>query len=214
MASTVPTEAASGALSRLERQIAFIIELDKLKHVLRQTRLMDGSRRENDAEHCWHVALMAVVLAEHCSTGIDVLRVLTMLLIHDVVEIDAGDTFLYAAVDAAVMAARETRAAERIFGLLPPDQAGELRALWEEFEARQTAEAKFARALDRLEPLLQNHCNGGGTWVEHGITVEQVLAKKHIVADGSTALWAFAVELIDDSLRRGYLRAAEQKTSP
>lgn len=214
MASAAPTAAASGALSRLERQIAFIIELDKLKQVLRQTRLMDGSRRENDAEHCWHVALMAVVLAEHAGAGIDVLRVLKMLLIHDVVEIDAGDTFLYAAVDAAAMAARETRAAERIFGLLPPDQAGELRALWEEFEARRSAEAKFARALDRLEPLLQNHRNGGGTWREHGVTVEQVLAKKHIVADGSTALWAFAVELIDDSLRRGYLRAAEQKASP
>jgi putative hydrolase of HD superfamily len=203
--------AAPGALSRLERQIAFIVELDKLKQVLRQTRLMDGSRRENDAEHCWHVALMAVVLAEHAGAGIDVLRVLKMLLIHDVVEIDAGDTFLYAAVDAAAVAARETRAAERIFGLLPPDQAGELRALWEEFEARRSAEAKFARALDRLEPLLQNHRNGGGTWREHGVTVEQVLAKKHIVADGSPALWAFAVELIDDSLARGYLRAGDRE---
>jgi putative hydrolases of HD superfamily len=203
--------AAPGALSRLERQIAFVIELDKLKQVLRQTRLMDGSRRENDAEHCWHVALMAVVLAEHAGAGIDVLRVLKMLLIHDVVEIDAGDTFLYAAVDAAAVAARETRAAERIFGLLPPDQAGELRALWEEFEARRSAEAKFARALDRLEPLLQNHRNGGGTWREHGVTVEQVLAKKHIVADGSAALWAFAVELIDDSLARGYLRAGDRQ---
>jgi putative hydrolase of HD superfamily len=203
--------AAPGALSRLERQIAFIVELDKLKQVLRQTRLMDGSRRENDAEHCWHVALMAVVLAEHAGAGIDVLRVLKMLLIHDVVEIDAGDTFLYAAVDAAAVAERETRAAERIFGLLPPDQAGELRALWEEFEARRSAEAKFARALDRLEPLLQNHRNGGGTWREHGVTVEQVLAKKHIVADGSAALWAFAVELIDDSLARGYLRAGDRE---
>jgi putative hydrolases of HD superfamily len=203
--------AAPGALSRLERQIAFIVELDKLKQVLRQTRLMDGSRRENDAEHCWHVALMAVVLAEHAGAGIDVLRVLKMLLIHDVVEIDAGDTFLYAAVDAAAVAERETRAAERIFGLLPPDQAGELRALWEEFEARRSAEAKFARALDRLEPLLQNHRNGGGTWREHGVTVEQVLAKKHIVADGSAALWAFAVELIDDSLARGYLRAGDRQ---
>jgi putative hydrolases of HD superfamily len=203
--------AAPGALSRLERQIAFIIELDKLKQVLRQTRLMDGSRRENDAEHCWHVALMAMVLAEHAGAGIDVLRVLKMLLIHDVVEIDAGDTFLYAAVDAAAVAERETRAAERIFGLLPPDQAGELRALWEEFEARRSAEAKFARALDRLEPLLQNHRNGGGTWREHGVTVEQVLAKKHIVADGSAALWAFAVELIDDSLARGYLRAGDRE---
>jgi 5'-deoxynucleotidase YfbR-like HD superfamily hydrolase len=203
--------AAPGALSRLERQIAFIIELDKLKQVLRQTRLMDGSRRENDAEHCWHVAVMAVVLAEHAGAGIDVLRVLKMLLIHDVVEIDAGDTFLYAAVDAAAVAERETRAAERIFGLLPPDQAGELRALWEEFEARRSAEAKFARALDRLEPLLQNHRNGGGTWREHGVTVEQVLAKKHIVADGSAALWAFAVELIDDSLARGYLRAGDRE---
>jgi putative hydrolase of HD superfamily len=203
--------AAPGALSRLERQIAFIVELDKLKQVLRQTRLMDGSRRENDAEHCWHVALMAVVLAEHAGAGIDVLRVLKMLLIHDVVEIDAGDTFLYAAVDAAAVAERETRAAERIFGLLPPDQAGELRALWEEFEARRSAEAKFARALDRLEPLLQNHRNGGGTWREHGVTVEQVLAKKHIVADGSAALWAFAVELIEDSLARGYLRAGDRE---
>jgi putative hydrolase of HD superfamily len=114
-------------------------------------------------------------------------------------------------VDAAAVAARETRAAERIFGLLPPDQAGELRALWEEFEARRSAEAKFARALDRLEPLLQNHRNGGGTWREHGVTVEQVLAKKRIVADGSAALWAFAVELINDSLARGYLRAGNRE---
>jgi len=212
MVSAMPHQTAP-ALSRLEQQIAFIVEIDKLKLVLRQTRLMDGSRRENDAEHCWHVALMAVVLAEHAGAHIDVPRVLKMLLIHDLVEIDAGDTFLYAAVDPAAIAARETRAAERIFGLLPPDQADELRVLWEEFEARDTAEAKFARALDRLEPLLQNHRNGGGTWVEHRITVEQVLAKKHLVADGSAALWAFAVALIDDSLSRGYLRTAAREPS-
>lgn len=209
MAGASLIESSPSALSRLERQIAFIVEIDKLKRVLRQTRLMDGSRRENDAEHSWHLALMAVVLAEHAGAGIDVARVLKMLLIHDVVEIDAGDTFLYARTDAAAQAQREARAAERLYGLLPPDQAGELRALWDEFEARATAEAKFARALDRFQPLLQNHGNRGGTWLEHDISAEQVLARKHIVAEGSPALWDLARALIEDSLRRGYLRAGD-----
>lgn len=199
------------ALTRLERQLAFVIEIDKLKAILRQTRLMDGTRRENDAEHCWHLAMMALVLSEHAAPGVDLARVLKMLLIHDIVEIDAGDTFIYATGDAAAsQAEREARAGDRLFGLLPPDQGVELRSLWEEFEARASAEARFARALDRLQPLLQNHRNGGGTWREFGIRADQVLAKKHIIAEGAPALWALARTLIADSVERGYLAAGEE----
>jgi putative hydrolases of HD superfamily len=198
------------ALTRLERQLAFVLEIDKLKQILRQTRLMDGTRRENDAEHCWHVAMMALVLSEHAEPAVDLARVLKMLLIHDIVEIDAGDTFIYAiGAAAAGQGEREARAADRLFGLLPPDQAVELKSLWEEFEARASAEARFARALDRLQPLLQNHRNGGGTWREFGIRADQVLAKKHIIAEGAPALWTFARTLIDDSVERGDLAAGE-----
>jgi len=204
-------ERSPSALTRLERQLAFVLEIDKLKQILRQTRLMDGTRRENDAEHCWHLAMMALVLAEHAEPVVDLARVLKMLLIHDIVEIDAGDTFIYATGDAAAgQAEREARAADRLFGLLPRDQAAELRSLWEEFEARVSAEARFARALDRLQPLLQNHRNGGGTWRQFGIRADQVLARKQIIAEGAPALWAFARMLIDDSVERGYLAAGEE----
>ena len=202
------TDTSATASDRLARQLAFIREIDRLKLVLRQTRLMDGSRRENDAEHCWHLAMMALVLGEHAPGDIDLARVLKMLLLHDIVEIDAGDTFLYAdSYASAAKAERETAAAERIFGLLPEDQASEFRMLWQEFEARQSEEAKFARALDRLQPLLHNHGNGGGTWREHGITAEQVVARKHLIAEGAPALWEAALALIEDSIRQGYLAA-------
>jgi putative hydrolases of HD superfamily len=204
--AAAPDPRARGSASRLEQQLDFVRELDKLKRVLRQTQLMDGSRRENDAEHCWHLAMMALVLGEHAGSAVDLSRVVKMLLLHDVVEIDAGDTFLYASSDAAAaQVERESQAAERIFGLLPRDQADEFRALWEEFEARASDEAKFARALDRLQPLLHNHANGGGTWREFGITVEQVIAKKKLVAEGAPALWEFALQLIEESVRCGYL---------
>ncbi len=214
MAENSEVPAKPQALYRLERQLAFIVEIDKLKQVLRHTSLLDGSRRENDAEHCWHLALMAVVLAEHAVGDIDLLRVLKMLLIHDLVEIDAGDALLYDEADVAARARCEQQAADRIFSMLPEDQAHALRALWNEFEARKTADAKFARALDRLQPLLQNHSNHGGTWRQFGISADQVLAKHGTISDGSPLLWDLAMSLIEDSLRRGYLAASPAESRP
>ncbi len=214
MTDTRSPLAGPQALARLERQLSFIIEIDKLKQVLRHTSLLDGSRRENDAEHCWHLSLMAVVLMEHAAGEIDLLRVLKMLLIHDVVEIDAGDALLYDETDAAARATRERQAADRIFSMLPEDQAHALRALWNEFETRETADAKFARALDRLQPLLQNHSNHGGTWLQFGISANQVLAKHGTISDGSPLLWDLAMSVIEDSLRRGYLAASPAESRP
>ncbi len=149
---------------RLAQQMAFIIEIDRLKTVLRRTLIADGSRHENSAEHSWHLALAAMVLAEHSDEPVALLRVLQMLLVHDIVEIDAGDTFYYDDAGRQDKAEREQRAADHLFGLLPDDQAAELHALWTEFEARQTAEARFANALDRLMPLIHNTLNDGHTW--------------------------------------------------
>jgi putative hydrolase of HD superfamily len=162
-------ETGNGA-GRLEQQLGFILEVDKLKSVLRQTRLVDGSRRENDAEHSWEVAMMAVVLAEHAGAPIDLARVVRMLLIHDIVEIDAGDTFIYDEGARKTQVEREEQAAERLFGLLPDDQAVELRELWAEFEDLKTAESRFATAMDRLQPLLHNYHSGGAIWSKHGST--------------------------------------------
>lgn len=190
---------------RLPRQLAFIAELDKLKGILRQTSLIGGSRRENSAEHSWHLAVMAVLLGEHAAERVDVLRTVKMLLIHDVVEIDAGDAFCYDAAANVGKEERERRAAERLFGLLAPEQGGELRALWDEFEARETAEARFAAALDRLQGLLQNVHNGGGTWRLHGVTREQVLARMDPIRDASPALWAYVLGTIEEVYADGEL---------
>lgn len=187
-------------------QIAFIKEIDKLKYILRKTKLLNSDRNENDAEHSWHLALMTLVLAEHANAKIDVLKVLQMVLIHDLVEIDAGDTFIYDSQKNHSNTHEERIAAQRIFGLLPDDQALKLIAVWEEFEAGQTPEAKFARAMDRLEPLLQNSSNDGGTWKEFDVTYNQVYEKKKVIAQGSAALWEFAEGVIDDSVARGILR--------
>lgn len=169
---------------RVERQLDFLLELDRLKTVLRQTWLTDGSRRENDAEHSWHIAVMAVVLAEHSADpGIDLLKALKMLLIHDVVEIDAGDTFAYDEVVVQDKEQREWAAAERIFGLLPNGQAAAFRDLWEEFEARRSPEARFAAALDRLQPILHNYHTQGKAWLAHGITARQVVARNQHIAE-------------------------------
>ncbi len=197
---------------RLEQQIRFILEIDKLKTVLRRSYLLNGSRYENSAEHSWHLAVMALVLAEHANEPVDLCRVLKMLLVHDIVEIDAGDTYCYDEVANQDKAERERRAAERLFGLLPPDQRDELRALWEEFEARQTPEAKFAAALDRLMPLMHNFFTGGRSWQEHGVTLEQVLERNSPTAEGSATLWAFAKRLIDQAVEQGLLpsRSASQ----
>ncbi|MGB5963339.1 MAG: HD domain-containing protein [Coleofasciculaceae cyanobacterium] len=190
--------------NRLAQQIQFIIEIDKLKNILRQTLLTDESRRENSAEHSWHLAMMAIVLAEYApSTDIDLLRVIKMLLIHDLVEIDAGDTFCYDLQANQNKAAREVEAATRLFGMLP--QGVELRELWQEFEEKQTLEAQFAAALDRLQPLLHNQQTRGGTWRIHGISRDQVLQRMYPVKDGAPALWQLVEKAIEDAVAAGYL---------
>lgn len=190
---------------RLGRQLRFLLELDRLKGVLRRNRLADGSRRENDAEHSWHLAVAALVLREYAPPGVDPARAVAMLLLHDAVEIDAGDAFLYDPVAQAGRAERERRAAERIYGLLPPDQARELRGLWEEFEAGETPTARFAAALDRLLPLLLNHASGGAAWREHRVRQGQVQAATRSLAEASPVLARLAEALIDDAAARGYL---------
>jgi len=196
-------------MERLDRQMRFVTEIDKLKGVLRQTMLAGPGRRENSAEHSWHLAMMAVTLAEHAPPGTDIGRVTVMVLLHDLVEIDAGDLFAYA--DDAQQARQEQAeraAADRIFALLPDGQAGELRGLWDEFEERRTPEARFARGLDRLQPMLANLAAGGGTWKEHGITADQVLAKVRLIEDGSPALGCYARDLVDRAVRDGLLAPA------
>lgn len=192
-------------LTDLFRQIEFIKEVDKLKYIVRKTKLFNSDRNENDAEHSWHLALMAIVLAGHANVPVDVLKVVKMLLIHDIVEIDAGDTFIYDTQKSHDNTAEERAAANRIFGLLPEAQAAELIAVWEEFEAHQTNEAKFARAMDRLEPLLQNTSNNGGTWAEFGVTYEKVYAKKQVIQEGSATIWQYAEQLINESAESGIL---------
>ena len=181
---------------RLAQQLAFVVEVDQLKNVLRRTRLMDGSRLENTAEHSWHLALMAVTLAEHAPEPVDLRRVLVMALIHDIVEIDAGDTFAFDQQGYLSKAAREQAAAARIFGLLPPEQAREYRQIWEEFETGLSAEARFAVALDRLEPLLCNHHNGGGTWREHGVPLDAILRRMAPIESGAPPLWPLVEQVL------------------
>ena len=190
---------------RLNQQIAFILEIDKLKSILRRSYLLNENRRENSAEHSWHLSVMALVLAEHANADIEQLRVLKMLLVHDIVEIDSGDTYIYDIAGNDTKAARELEAAQRIFGLLPGDQRDELFELWQEFEARETPEAKFAAALDRLIPLLHNTQTEGRSWREHSITKQQVLDLNRHIADGSQKLWDYAEALIDDAAAKGYL---------
>jgi putative hydrolase of HD superfamily len=191
--------------ARLAAQLAFVVEIDKLKHVLRQTDLMDGSRRENDAEHSWHLAVMALLLAEHAAEEADVGRVVRMVLVHDLVEIDAGDTFCYDDEGAKDKGEREQAAADRIFAMLPDDQAAEFRALWDEFEARETPDAKFAAAIDRLQPLLHNYHTQGAAWRRHGIVRSQVVSRNSHMAEGAPALWDYARRLIDEAVAKGYL---------
>ena len=193
---------------RLDQQIGFILELDTLKSVLRRSYLLNNTRRENSAEHSWHLSAMALVLAEHANVDIDQFRVLKMLLVHDIVEIDSGDTYIYDTAGNDTKAVREQEAAQRIFGLLPDDQKLELTRLWQEFEARETPEAKFAAALDRLMPLLHNYHTEGRSWREHGITKQQVLNLNRHIADGSQSLWEYAEALIDDAAAKGYLRSS------
>jgi 5'-deoxynucleotidase YfbR-like HD superfamily hydrolase len=192
--------------ARLADQLRFVMEIDRLKGIVRQTPLIDGSRNETDAEHTWHLATMAVILAEFADPAVDVTRAIRMILIHDIVEIDAGDTFLY--VDAATRAAQEAReaeAADRLFGLLPAEQGAALRALWEEFEAHESADARFARSMDRLQPFLHNVFTDGIGWRRHGVTAGAVRTRMAVIADGSPALHRLVERLIDESVARGYL---------
>ncbi len=195
-----------GQSDRFKKQIEFILEVDKLKYVLRRTILLDRSRPENSTEHSWHIALMVFLCAEYSADkSIDLMRVIKMLLIHDLVEIDAGDTYCYDDTGRQDQVQREEIAAERIFGLLPDDQGRELRSLWDEFERRESPEAKFANALDRVQPFLHNYFTEGQTWQENNIDSRQVRERMRPVKDGAPALWAYVNSLIGDAVERGIL---------
>ena len=192
-------------MNHLLNQIEFIREIDKLKYIFRKTKLINSDRPENDAEHSWHLAMMAIVLAGHANEPIDLEKVMKMVLIHDIVEIDSGDVFAYDTTKSHDNFDEELKAARRIFGILPEEQAEEFINLWIEFEEMKTPESKFARSLDRLEPLLQNASNNGGTWREFDVKYDQVMEKKQVIKDGSEELWKFAKQLIDESVEKGIL---------
>lgn len=192
--------------TRLQKQIDFLVEIDKLKKVLRQTWLLDQSRYENNAEHSWHIAVAAMLFLEYAGNpNVDVLRVIKILLVHNLVEIDAGDAYAYDEEACFDQPEREQKAAERIFGLLPPDQAAEFRGLWEEFEARRTSAARYAAALDRFQPLLHNYLTGGRAWLDHAVTADRVFARNRSVQDGSPRLGQYTEELIREAVAKGYL---------
>lgn len=181
-------------MDRLEQQFEFIREIDKEKFIGRQTYLSDGRRKENDAEHAWHMAIMTILLSEYANEEIDVLKTVTMLLIHDIVEIDAGDTYAYDEEAKKTQKEREQKAAERIFGLLPTDQGEKFKKIWEEFEARETKEARFARTMDNLQPVMLNDATDGKAWVEHGVHLEQIMKRNQNTAEGSETLWEYAYQ--------------------
>jgi len=194
---------------RLEQQLRFLLEIDKLKQIFRQTYLIDESRKENDAEHSWHFAMFALILAEYAPEPIDVLKVIKMALVHDLVEIDAGDTYLYDVAGNADKAEREQKAADRIFAILPKDQGVELRALWDEFEAKETPEAKFAGAIDRFHPFLHNCHTRGRAWREHDIAADRVLESNSHIAVGAPELWERVKVLVDEMIDEGYIDPGE-----
>jgi len=197
--------AGSEVISRLERQFEFIREIDKLKHIGRQTLLMDASRYENDAEHSWHLCVMALVLSEYAENKVDICRVISMVVIHDMVEIYAGDTFCYDTEGNKGRADREKSAAEKIFGLLPEDQASSFKQLWLEFEARLTPESKFAAALDRLQPVMHNYATQGAAWQKHGVTARMVRERNAHISEGSEVLWAEVRRIVEDAVAKGFL---------
>jgi len=202
-------EHTAAALEALDADLAarlrFVLEADSLKSVLRRNSITDGSRRENSGEHSWHLALMALVLAPYSAAPLDVARVVEILLVHDLVEIDAGDTFVYDDSARARKAELETRAADRLFALIPGDTGLRLRARWDEFEASTTPEARFAHSVDRLAPLLCNHANRGDVWAEYGVTAERARHYNAHIADGAPDLWTAARTLIDDALDHGWI---------
>lgn len=201
--------------TRFDRQIAFLKEIDKVKNVFRRTRLLDDSRHENDAEHAWHLAVMAMTLSEHANDGaLDISRVIEMVLIHDIVEIDAGDALVYDTALREEKKEKELRAAERIFGMLPEDQRDAFRDLWEEFEARGTSEARFAAALDRLEPIVQNASTRGHAWLENGITRQQAETVNEHISEGSTDIWQYVEELFAEADEKGYFASGADVVAP
>lgn len=191
---------------RLEKQMEFILEADKIKQIGRQTYLSDGVRKENDAEHSWHLALMALLLQEHSNQELDILKVITMVLIHDMVEIDAGDTYAYDEAGHATKRDREVAAAERIFGILPQDQNEYLRQLWEEFEQYETIEARFAHMLDNFQPLMLNDASDGRSWVEHKVKKSQVLKRNARTAEGSAVIMEEVRRIVDKHVTKGHLQ--------
>jgi putative hydrolase of HD superfamily len=206
IAEKIENELLPEQAGRFQKQVEFILEADKLKHTLRRTILMNKSRRENSAEHSWHIALSVLVLSEYAAgKTIDVFRVVKMLLIHDLVEIDAGDTYCYDDQGRQDQAQREEIAADRIFNILPEDQARSFRGLWDEFEARETVESRLANALDRLQPFLLNYFTKGQSWQEHDVQSSQVVSRMQPVGDGSPFLWNYVKKLIDAAVGKGYL---------
>ena len=193
-------------IQRFTEQIRFLVEMDKMKNIYRRTRVLHEDRSENDAEHAWHLAMLALVLSEYANEPVDLKTVLATVLIHDVVEIDAGDTYAYDTEGYSTKEAREKKAADRLFGMLPEDQGTYLRRLWDEFEAQSTPEARFANSLDRVQPLLLNYCKHGETWVQNGIRREQVEARNQPTYDGSKVLGDLAMELIRRAAEEGLLK--------
>lgn len=193
-------------MTRLEQQIAFIVEIDKVKNVFRQTPLADGNRKENDAEHSWHIALMALLLKEYAEEEVDVLKVMTMVLVHDLVEIDAGDTYAYDDIGAVTKREREVKAAERIFGMLPKDQGDYLRALWDEFEEYESADAKYAHLLDNFQPLLLNDASGGISWSEHSVRKSQIYKRNEKIEETSKVIWKKMQETVAKNIELGNIK--------
>lgn len=196
-------------MDRLEQQLSFLMEIDKQKEIIRQTYLADGSRKETDAEHAWHMAVMCMVLSEYANEPIDVAKTVMMLLTHDLVEIDAGDTYAYDVQGNATKRDRELKAADRIYGLLPEEQRDYLRALWDEFEAMETPEAKFANTLDKIQPVLLTDRAKGKSWLEHGVRKEQILGRNARTHEGSEVLWSHVRKLIEKNIEGGFIRGED-----
>lgn len=190
-------------MSRLEQQLAFIKEIDQVKNIFRQNYLADGKRKENDAEHSWHIALMAVLLREYAEEDVDVMKVMIMVLIHDLVEIDAGDTYAYDTEGAATKREREVKAADRIFSILPSDQGAYFRELWDEFEEYQTADAKYAHLLDNFQPFFLNDASGGKSWREHEVKKSQIYKRNEKMEETSNRIWEYMKSAIDENIRKG-----------
>ena len=198
-------------MDRLRQQLAFLMEIDKQKEIIRQTYLADGSRKETDAEHAWHLAMMCMILSEYANEKIDVPKTIMMVLTHDLVEIDAGDTYAYDQTGNQTKKERELKAADRIYGLLPEDQRKYLRALWDEFEAMETPEAKFANMLDKIQPVGLNDQSKGKSWVEHNVCKRQIMERNSNTHEGSELLWDYIKKLIEKNVEAGFIRGEDNR---